>query len=57
MYDMMKMMFAAPSPAPAKKALELMGRIRSGLPRLPLAPVDEATLQRLRSAMGDLGLL
>jgi 4-hydroxy-tetrahydrodipicolinate synthase len=57
MYDMMKMMFAAPSPAPAKKALELMGRIRSGLPRLPLAPVDDATLQRLRSAMGDLGLL
>ena len=57
MYDMMKMMFAAPSPAPAKKALELMGRIRSGLPRLPLAPVDEATLQRLRSAMGGLGLL
>lgn len=57
MYDMMKLMFAAPSPAPAKKALELMGRIRSGLTRLPLAPVDEATLQRLRSAMKELGLL
>jgi 4-hydroxy-tetrahydrodipicolinate synthase len=57
MYDMMKLMFAAPSPAPAKKALELMGRIRSGLPRLPLAPVDDATLQRLRSAMKELGLL
>lgn len=57
MYDMMKLMFAAPSPAPAKKALELMGRIKSGLPRLPLAPVDEETLQRLRGAMKELGLL
>jgi 4-hydroxy-tetrahydrodipicolinate synthase len=57
MYDMMKLMFCVPSPTPAKKALELMGRIKSGLPRLPLAPMDEAAQEKLRIGMVELGLL
>jgi 4-hydroxy-tetrahydrodipicolinate synthase len=57
MYDLMKLMFSVPSPAPAKKAVELMGKIKSGLPRLPMAPMDDANLQKLKAAMGDLGLI
>ncbi len=57
MYPLMKLMFAAPSPAPAKKAVELMGKIESGLPRLPLAPLDEDCLAKLTAAMKELELL
>jgi 4-hydroxy-tetrahydrodipicolinate synthase len=57
MYDLMKLMFSVPSPAPAKKAVELMGKIRSGLPRLPMVPMDDANLQKLKTALGDLGLI
>lgn len=57
MYPLMKLMFAAPSPAPAKKAVELMGKIKSGLPRLPLAPLDEDCLVKLTAAMKELELL
>ena len=42
MYPLMKALFAAPNPVPAKKGVELLGRIRSGRPRLPLASIDEA---------------
>ena len=57
MFDLMKQMFAMPSPAPAKKALELMGKIKDGTPRLPVAPVNEATLATLKSAMEKLNLI
>lgn len=57
MFDLMKQMFAMPSPAPAKKALELMGKIKDGTPRLPIAPVNEATLATLKSAMEKLNLI
>jgi 4-hydroxy-tetrahydrodipicolinate synthase len=57
MYDLMKLMFSVPSPAPAKKAVELMGKIRSGLPRLPMVPMDDANLQKLKTALSDLGLI
>lgn len=57
MYDLMKMMFRVPSPAPAKKAVELMGKIKSGVPRLPMAPMDDATTSQLKDVMTDLGLL
>jgi 4-hydroxy-tetrahydrodipicolinate synthase len=57
MYDLMKLMFSKPSPAPAKKALELMGKIKSGLPRLPLGPMDEANTEKLKAALTELGLL
>lgn len=56
-FEMMKLMFSAPNPVPAKKALELMGRIKSGLPRLPLAPMDSASLEKLQIAMRAMGLI
>lgn len=57
MFDLMKLMFCAPNPAPAKKALELMGKIKSGLPRLPLAPVSEGNVQKLKAALAALDLV
>ena len=57
MYDLMKMMFCNPNPVPAKKALELMGKISSGLTRLPLAPMDMASLEKLKAAMVALDLI
>lgn len=57
MFELMKLMFCEPNPVPAKKGLELMGKIGSGLPRLPLAPMVGANLEKLRAAMGKLNLL
>ncbi len=55
MYELMKLMFSVPSPAPAKKALELMGIIKDGSPRLPIPPVPDDSA--LRQALTDLDLL
>ncbi len=57
LFPLMKTMFAAPNPVPAKKAVELLGRVRDGRPRLPLVPIDEASLAKLKAAMEQLGLL
>ncbi|MGW8192886.1 MAG: 4-hydroxy-tetrahydrodipicolinate synthase [Desulforhopalus sp.] len=57
MYDLMKLMFSVPSPAPAKKAVELMGKIKSGLPRLPMVPMDEENLKKLQAALRQLDLM
>ncbi len=57
LFPLMKLMFANPSPAPAKKALELMGKIQSGAPRLPITSADDDTPAKLRKAMATLGLL
>ena len=57
MYDLMKMMFRVPSPAPAKKGVELLGKIQNGLPRLPMAPMDDENTAMLKKIMADLRLL
>lgn len=57
MYDLMKLMFSVPSPAPAKKGVELMGKIKDGTPRLPIAPMEGEPVERLKAAMKTLGLL
>ncbi len=57
MYDLMKMMFSNPNPVPAKMALELMGKIQSGLTRLPLAPMDVPSLEKMKAAMAGLDLI
>ncbi|SDP57497.1 4-hydroxy-tetrahydrodipicolinate synthase [Desulforhopalus singaporensis] len=57
MYDMMKLMFSTPSPGPAKKALELMGRIQDGSTRLPIAPMADGAVEKLKEGMVKLGLL
>ena len=56
-YPMMKCMFACPSPAPAKKALQLVGVIKDDKPRLPIMPIDEPALLKLQTAMKDLKLI
>jgi 4-hydroxy-tetrahydrodipicolinate synthase len=57
MYPLMKALFSAPNPVPAKKGVELLGRIRDGRPRLPLASIDEESLTKLKAAMVETGLL
>lgn len=57
MYPLMKALFCAPNPVPAKAAMEILGKIRSGLPRLPLAPLDAAGIEKLKTAMSGLELI
>jgi 4-hydroxy-tetrahydrodipicolinate synthase len=57
LFTMMKLMFKSPSPGPAKKALEMLGRIQDGSPRLPMTPADEQTRQALVEEMSRLGML
>lgn len=57
LFDLMGAMFCYPSPAPAKKGLELMGKIVSGEVRLPMTGIDEAGMARLTRDMQECGLL
>lgn len=57
LFDLMGAMFCYPSPAPAKKGLELMGTIASGEVRLPMTGIDVAGLNRLTKDMRACGLL
>lgn len=57
LFSLMGAMFCYPSPAPAKKGLELMGRIGSGEVRLPMTQIDTAGLERLKRDMLQLGLI
>jgi 4-hydroxy-tetrahydrodipicolinate synthase len=57
LFSLMGAMFCYPSPAPAKKGLELMGKITSGEVRLPMTQMDESSLKQLTTAMSAIGLL
>lgn len=57
LFDLMGAMFCYPSPAPAKKGLELMGKITAAEVRLPMTGIDEAGLARLTRDMQACGLL
>jgi 4-hydroxy-tetrahydrodipicolinate synthase len=57
LFPLMQAMFYDTNPVPAKKSLELMGKIKSGKPRLPLYPMNDETLSRLKAALADYGLL
>jgi 4-hydroxy-tetrahydrodipicolinate synthase len=57
LFSLMGAMFCYPSPAPAKKGLEMMGRIASAEVRLPMTQMDAASLERLKKDMAALGLL
>jgi 4-hydroxy-tetrahydrodipicolinate synthase len=57
LFPLMKLMFKNPSPAPAKKGLELMRKIKDGSPRLPITPADEETTALLRQNLSDLGMI
>ena len=57
LFSLMGTMFCYPSPAPAKKGLELMGKIASGEVRLPMTQMDASSLERLQKTMTQCGLL
>jgi 4-hydroxy-tetrahydrodipicolinate synthase len=55
MAELNRMMFVETNPGPVKAAVALLGRA-SGELRLPLAPVSEANLAKVRAAMVKFGL-
>jgi 4-hydroxy-tetrahydrodipicolinate synthase len=55
-FRLMGAMFCYPSPAPAKKGLEILGRIKSAEVRLPLSSMDEASMATLKDCMKEVGL-
>jgi 4-hydroxy-tetrahydrodipicolinate synthase len=57
LFPLMKAMFYDTNPVPAKKTLELMGKIKSGTPRLPLAPINDEILPSLKAVLADYGLI
>ena len=57
LFPLMQAMFYETNPVPAKKSLELMGKIKSGNPRLPLYPMDDETLSRLQAVLAGYGLV
>jgi len=56
MGELNRMMFVETNPGPVKTALALLGRA-SGEVRLPLAPVSDANLLKIREAMVRFGLV
>lgn len=56
LFPLMKTMFCSPSPGPAKKALELLGKI-DGFSRLPIPPLNDSALAQLKDAMKGLSLI
>lgn len=54
---LMQAMFIDTNPVPAKTALAMMGKIKSGLPRLPLYKMNEANEEKLKKVIVDYGLM
>ena len=57
LFPVMSAMFLETNPVPAKKSLELMGKIKSGAPRLPLAEMTEGNLAKLKIVLSAYGLI
>ena len=57
MLPLMQAMFYESNPVPAKTTLELMAKIKSGAPRLPLTPMSAANLERLKKTISEYGLI
>ena len=57
LFPLMGTMFCWPSPAPAKKAVHLLGKIASPELRLPMIEMDEASLNKLMTEMKALELI
>jgi 4-hydroxy-tetrahydrodipicolinate synthase len=53
---LIRSLFVETNPIPVKTALSLMGKCRADL-RLPLVPMSEGALKKLRGAMSDFGLI
>lgn len=56
-FPLMGAMFYDTNPVPAKKTLELMGKIKSGLPRQPLWEIDPVKLEQMKVVLKDQGLI
>jgi len=54
---LMGAMFIDTNPVPAKTALMMMGKIKSGLPRLPLYKMNEGNEEKLKKVLADYGLV
>ncbi|MBU3936144.1 MAG: dihydrodipicolinate synthase family protein, partial [Proteobacteria bacterium] len=54
---LMQAMFIDTNPVPAKMTLTMMGKIKSGLPRLPLYKMNEATEEKLKKIITAYGLV
>jgi len=54
---LMQAMFIDTNPVPAKTALAMMGKIKSGLPRLPLYKMNEANEEKLKKVLAAYGLV
>ncbi len=57
LFPLMQSMFFDTNPVPAKKALELMGKIKSGTPRQPLWTMGEDALARMTAVLKDQRLI
>ncbi len=56
LFPLCKAMFYETNPVPVKTSLALMGKIKEGL-RLPLAPMSQTNLERLKKVLKDYGLI
>ncbi|MGR0481416.1 MAG: 4-hydroxy-tetrahydrodipicolinate synthase [Candidatus Electronema sp. V4] len=57
LFPLMGTMFCYPSPAPAKKAVHLIGKIATPELRLPMTEMDEPSLNKLTAEMKKAGLI
>jgi len=57
LFGLMGTMFCYSSPAPAKKALQLMGKITSAEVRLPMTEMDSGSIDKLTAEMKTVGLI
>lgn len=53
---LVRALFSETNPVPCKAALSLLGRMSDEV-RLPLVPASEATYERMRGVLGEMGLL
>ncbi|MFA6499757.1 MAG: 4-hydroxy-tetrahydrodipicolinate synthase [Desulfurivibrionaceae bacterium] len=54
---LMQAMFIDTNPVPAKTSLAMMGKIKSGLPRLPLYKMNEGNEEKLKKVLAAYGLV
>lgn len=57
LFPLMQAMFIDTNPVPAKTTLEMMGKIKSSTPRLPLYKMNEASQAKLKKIITDYGLI
>ncbi len=57
MFPLMQAMFYDSNPVPAKTTLQLMGKIKSGAPRLPLCSMNDENLAKLKATITAYGLI